>query len=94
MDDSLCSAQLLTSADIVTLVGKNNDTLADGEDNDDTGDPLPKVTNHRAYAVFQDIQAYLLCNGSDADRSYQILRDLEIELTIVTSKNMQTMLDH
>ena len=86
VDDSLCSAPLLTSADIVTLVRKNNDTLTDGEDDDDTGDPLPKVTNHQAYAAFQDIQAYLLCNSSGADRSYRILRDLEIELTKVTSK--------
>ena len=92
VNDSLCSAPLLTSADIVTLVRKNNDTLTDGEDNDDTGEPLPKATNHQAYAAFQDIQAYLLCNSSDANRSYRILRDLEIELTTVTSKTCKQCL--
>ena len=92
INDSICSAPLLTSADIVTLVRQNNDTLTDGEDDDDTCDSLPKVTNHWAYAAFQDIQAYLLCSASDADRSYRILRDLEIELTKVTSKTCKQCL--
>ena len=73
---------------------QNNDTLSltDGEDDNDIGDPLPKVTNHQAYTAFQDVQAHLLCNGSDADQSNRILSDLEIDLTKVTSKTYKQCL--
>ena len=74
VDNNLSIAPSLWNADIVALVRHDN---TDGEEDDDTGDPLPKVTSQQA---FWDIQTYLLCHGRDADQSYRILRNLEILL--------------
>ena len=73
-------APSLSNADIIALVRQDD---AQGED--DAGEPLPAVTSHQAFAAFKDIQAYLLCHGSDADKLYCILKDLEIILTQTAS---------
>ena len=75
---------LLTIAEIVASV-RRDDELGTGEDDDDTGDPLPRVRSHQAFAAFLNIQAYLLCQGNDADQCYCLLKDLEIELTKTAS---------
>ena len=56
---------------------------------DDTGDPLPKVSSQQAMAALSDTQSYVLCGGSDA---YCILKDLEIEINNATAKKSKQTL--
>ena len=76
----------LSSQEIV--VYESNSAIAGTENDDDTGDPLPRVTSKQAFAAFMDIQAYLLCHGSEADRAYHIMRDLENELLTPLSNEL------
>ena len=57
--------------------------------NDDTGDPLPKVSSQQAMAALSDTQSYVLCDGSDV---YCILKDLEIEINNATAKESKQTL--
>lgn len=82
VDNNLSIVPSLSNEDVVALVKQGS---ADGEEIDDTGDPLPSVTSHQAFAAFKDIQAFLLCHGRN-DQSYCILRDLEIMLTETAAK--------
>ena len=56
---------------------------------DDTGDPLPKVSSQQAMAALSDIQSYVLCGGIDA---YSMLKNLEIETNNATAKKFKQTL--
>lgn len=52
---------------------------------DDFGDPLPRVSVQQANSAFQDIQAFLLRNTTNADKTYKLLRELDIDLLASTN---------
>ena len=81
IDEGLSVAPELSNEDIVALVRQDSAEVED----DDTGDPLPTVTSHQAFAAFKDIEAYILRHSKDSNRSYHVLRDLEILLTDTSS---------
>ena len=59
---------------------------ADGEDDINRDNQLPKESSHQVFAAFMDTYVYLLCHFSDANEPYRLLKDLEIELTSNTCK--------
>ena len=78
---------MLSTADIFNAV--SSASAAESDNDDDTGDTLPRVTSQQAMAALSNIQSYLLCNGSDV---YSILRDLEIEIIKAPAKKSKQTL--
>ena len=74
------------------LVRQESESSPADEYDDDTGDPLPVVSSCQGFAAFTDIQSYLLCYGSDANQTYHLLKDLEIELTKTSSNTCKQSL--
>ena len=63
-DNNLSVAPSLSNADVIALVRQDDD---DAQAEDDTGEPLPSVTSHQAFAVFKEIQAYFVIAVMETD---------------------------
>ena len=76
-DSDLQCAPMITTGDIAASFDPSCTTE---DETDDFGDPLPKVSVQQANSAFRDIQAFLIRNSTNADKTYRLLRELEVDL--------------
>ena len=84
-DGNLQCTPMITAADIVASV----QTPPDHDDEqDDIGDPVPRVSYQTATEAYKNIQAYLLRNSDNPESTFRILKDLDIALTKASSNSL------